>query len=72
MNNSFGKIPNKKVIKQRTKEKNNLSSCNAAIKGMVAITKADKQCNNYFLGNFHSTTVALRHRSYSAIITTNS
>ena len=72
MNNSFGKIPNKTVIKQRTKEKNNLSSCNAAIKGMVAITKADKQCNNYFLGNFHSTTVALRHRSYSAIITTNS
>ena len=72
MDNSFGKIPNKTVIKQRTKEKNNLSSCNAAIKGMVAITKADKQCNNYFLGNFHSTTVAPRYRSCSAIITTNS
>ena len=67
MNNSFGKIPNK----QRTKEKNNLSSCNAAIKGMVAITKADKQCNNYFLGNFHSTTVAPRYRLCSVSITSN-
>ena len=68
MNNSFGKIPNKTVIKQRTKEKNNLSSCNAAIKGMVAITKADKQCNNYFLGNFHSTTVALRYLVFNTPI----
>ena len=52
MDNSFGKILNKTVIKQGTKEKNNLSSCNAAIKSMVAIAKADKQCNHYFSSQF--------------------